>query len=248
MFAMAAAAIAIMKINFSGSAAVESSREALRACLRFLLQTVTWVFLPHMLLGAVVFIMAGYVAYRAGQMCLGNIPVLLGIWAVLIFLIYGILAFLYAAATASLFALRSVSERVEDFLYSLFTAVKERISAKIDNMEEGLAKDQAKILLTSSLTEVLAELKKSRFRSGAALAASVFLGLLGFAAKSVLIGRVMELSGSVVSISSVFASRATLVGAIFLNMSLICTVLLWVLYIAGAMIFGLNMWFIFTGG
>ena len=248
MFAMAAAAIAIMKINFSGSAAVESSREALRACLRFLLQTVTWVFSPHMLLGAVVFIMAGYVAYRVGQMCLGNIPVLLGIWAVLIFLIYGILAFLYAAATASLFALRSVSERVEDFLYSLFTAVKERISAKIDNMEEGLAKDQAKILLTNSLTEVLAELKKSRFRSGAALAASVFLGLLGFAAKSVLIGRVMELSGSVVSISSVFASRATLVGAIFLNMSLICTVLLWVLYIAGAMIFGLNMWFIFTGG
>ena len=197
-------------------------------------------------------IFAAYVAgcrcVYNGRICLGNIPVLLGIWAVLIFLIYGILAFLYAAATASLFALRSVSERVEDFLYSLFTAVKERISAKIDNMEEGLAKDQAKILLTSSLTEVLAELKKSRFRSGAALAASVFLGLLGFAAKSVLIGRVMELSGSVVSISSVFASRATLVGAIFLNMSLICTVLLWVLYIAGAMIFGLNMWFIFTGG
>ena len=143
--------------------------------------------------------------------------------------------------------MRGASERVEDLLYGLFGAVKERIAAKIDSMDEGLAKDQAKLLLTTNLTEVIAELKKSNLRSVAAMAANVFLGLVSFAAKSVLIKRVMDVSGTTVSMGSVFASRVTLVGAIFLNMSLICTVLLWFLYFVGVLLFGSSIWFVFMG-
>ena len=244
---MGAAGTAGMKIKLSGQSALASCREALRACLRFLLQALTWVFLPHMLLGAVIFVTVGISAYQTGQHWLANAPILLGLWAGIIFLMCGSFAFVYALLTAGLFALRSASERVEDLLYGLFGAVKERIAAKIDNMDEGLAKDQAKLLLTSSLAEVIAELKKSNLRSVAALAANVFLGLVSFAAKSVLIKRVMDFSSTTVSMGSVFASRVTLAGAIFLNMSLICTVLLWFLYFVGALLFGGSMWFVFTG-
>lgn len=244
-FAMVAVAIAGMKINLSGSAAVQTAREGLRSCLQFLLQSITMVFLPHMLLSTVVFMLAGYAAYQAVQPLFANLPVVLGLWGILLVLIYGCMAFIYAVFTAGIFSLRTLSLRMEDFIYGLFAAVKERISAKINSMDEGLAKDQAKLLLTDSLTEVITELKNSNLRSSAAVAASVLLGLLGFAAKTVLVGRVMELAGASVSMGAVFASRATLVGAIFLNMSLICTVLLWGLYLLGALIFGGSFWFLY---
>ena len=236
-----------MKIKLSGPNSLSAAREALRACLRFLLQALTWVFLPHMLLGAVIFVTVGISAYQTGRPWLANALILLGLCAGIIFLICGSFAFVYALLTAGLFALRGASERVEDLLYGLFGAVKERIAAKIDSMDEGLAKDQAKLLLTTNLTEVIAELKKSNLRSVAAMAANVFLGLVSFAAKSVLIKRVMDVSGTTVSMGSVFASRVTLVGAIFLNMSLICTVLLWFLYFVGVLLFGSSIWFVFMG-
>lgn len=247
MFARAAAAIAIMKINHTLSSSFASAQEALRACLQFVLQVLTWVFLPHMALSAVIFIVAAVASYRMGENVLPESSWLLVLWGLLIFVFYGAAAFLYAVLTSGLFALRALSGKMEDFVYSLFSVVKEKIAGRINSMEEGLAKDQAKILLTSSLAEVMSELKRTPMRSVGAGLARVFLGLMSFVAKSVLIGRIMEISGATVSVSAVFASRVTLAGAIFLNMSLICTVFLWGLYLIGALVFGTGVWFVFAG-
>lgn len=114
-------------------------------------------------------------------------------------------------------------------------------------MDEGVAKEQAKILLADSLAEVVGELKRAPMSSVGGLLARGFLSMVSLIAKSVFIGRIMELSGATVSMSAVFASRVTLVGAILLNMSLICTVLLWGLYLLGVLVFGGSVWFVFAG-
>lgn len=236
-----------MKIKPTVSSSLQSTQQALSSCLQFVWQAVMWVFLPHMALSAVVFVLAAVALYQVVKTGFPQADVLLVVWTLFLFVFFGAVAFLYAVVASGLFALRTLSVRMEDFVYGLFAEVKQKISSKIASMDEGVAKEQAKILLADSLAEVVGELKRAPMSSVGGLLARGFLSMVSFIAKSVFIGRIMELSGATVSMSAVFASRVTLVGAILLNMSLICTVLLWGLYLLGVLVFGGSVWFVFAG-
>ena len=75
--------------------------------------------------------------------------------------------------------------------------------------------------------------------------AAVLLGVMTFAMRSVLVAKIVKISGTTVNLSKLFAGRATLVGAIFLNLRLFSTLLLWVLYAAGIFAVLLNFCFVF---
>ena len=63
--------------------------------------------------------------------------------------------------------------------------------------------------------------------------------------RSVLLSRLVKISGQTVQLGKLFAGRATLVGAIFLNLRLFSTLLLIFLYIVGIVALILNFLFVF---
>lgn len=225
------------------SVAEENTRTALSQRLRaaFLfslggfLVLLRRIFLPHFLAAGVLFALLGYAVY---QTLFFMLPGLLAWVAVgLVCSVCGGLALGYGLAMAFLFTLRAVAESAEDFLYAWFASLKERVCLHVERMEEGVAKQQARVILENSLREVAAPLKAYRLGRGPAVVAGVFLSLLTFVTRSVFLARLARLSGATVNFSALFASRATLVGAIFLNLRWLASLLLWILYLGGAVIF-----------
>ena len=158
--------------------------------------------------------------------------------------VFGVLALAYALLTALVFALRSAAVNVEDFLYMLFASVKDKVRSKIDAMDEGIAKQQAKVILENSLREVFAPLKELRFRTLPALVAGVFVSCLTLVSRAVFLARLARLPAATVQFSAVFASRATLVGALILNFRWLATLALWLLYALGAAVMLLSIWMV----
>ncbi len=189
------------------------------------------IFLPHFLAAGVLFALLGYAVYQTFFFML---PGLLA-WAAvgLVCGVSGLLALAYGLTMAFLFALRAVSESAEDFLYAWFASLKQRVRLQVERMDEGVAKQQARVILENSLREAVAPLKAYRLGRGPAVVAGVFLSLLTFVTRSVFLARLAKLSGATVNFSALFASRATLVGAIFLNLRWLASLLLWVLYLGG---------------
>lgn len=207
-----------------------------------LLVAVRTIFLPHLLAGVGLLVLSCYAVYKSWLFLL-PFPLSCLAWLfVLAFL--GIFAFGYALLAALVFALRSAAVNIEDFLYTLFSSVKESVRAKIDTMDEGLAKQQAKVILENSLQEVFAPLKALRFNTAPALVAGVFVSLLTFISRAVFLARLARLPAATVSFSAVFASRATLVGALILNFRWLATFLLWLLYAAGILVVVFDIWVI----
>ena len=87
-------------------------------------------------------------------------------------LLYGVLAMGYAIVLSAVFGVRAAAARGEDFLYELFESLKDKVRSKIDNMEEGISKQQAKVILDNSVREVFSPLKKFRFESAPKAAAA----------------------------------------------------------------------------
>lgn len=227
------------------SAAAARAQDVFLQTLRFVLSVVTGVFMPHIMAGVGLFLVTGFAVYHAFVAPLG-MPLLFEVSAALLIVtLYGAFAFVYSALTASVFAVWAASVRTEEFLEEVFSLVKARVESKVNGMEEGIAKEQAKVLLKNSVTEVFGLFKTYKLKSFPALVASVFLAAVTFVTKTVFIARLMQLSGTVVNVSAVFASRATLVGAVFLNLRLLSTVALWGLYAFGALLIGLNFVFVF---
>ncbi len=207
-----------------------------------LLAVLRTVFLPHLLAAFGLFLFASYTLYKV---CFRGLPAPLA-WLVSLPAVggYGLLALTYAAVTSAVFAMHSAACRVEDLLYELFASLKDKVRAQIENMDEGLAKTQAKVILENSLREAFAPLKALRFGGAPAALAGVFLSLLAFVARSVFLARLARLSGSAVNFSAVFAGRATLVGALFLNFRWLSALLLWALYALGALALAANLWLV----
>lgn len=146
----------------------------------------------------------------------------------------GAAAMAYALLLCLVHGLHSAAVYAEEFFYALFEALKEKIRLKIQNMDEGIAKQQAKVILDNSVREVLSPLKQLRARSLMAALANLLLGILTFVSRSVFLARLARASGKTIQFSRLFASRATLVGALFLNMRWLSILLLWLLYGLGA--------------
>lgn len=148
----------------------------------------------------------------------------------------GAAAMAYALLLCIVHGLHSAAVYAEEFFYALFEALKDKIRLHIQSMDEGIAKQQAKVILDNSVREVLSPLKQLRARSVSAALASVLLAILTFVSRSVFLARLARFSGTTIQFSKLFASRATLVGALFLNMRWLSILLLWLLYGVGAII------------
>lgn len=225
------------------SATAERLKAAFLLSLGGLLAVLRGIFLPHLLVSLGLFTLAGYAVYKAW---LGpGLPAPFS-WLAALLVVggYGALALLYALAVSLVFSIRAAAGHVEDFLYEVFASLKDKVRAKINTMEEGVAKQQAKVILDNSVREVFAPLKAFRLGTAPAAVAGIFISLLTFVTRSVFLARLARLSGATVNFSAVFASRATLVGALFLNLRWLATAALWLLYALGALALALNLWLV----
>lgn len=202
------------------------------------------VILPHFLAAVAIFMLAAYALYVTYLSSVGLPSFLIWILVLLILSLCATVGFLYAFSTSVVYAIKSAATYAEDFFYELFEALKDRVRQKINSMEEGVAKQQAKVILDSSVREVLSPLKELRFGSVPAILIGVFVSLLTFVSRSVFLARLARISGATISFSAIFASRMTLVGALFLNMRWLATLLLWLLYGVGALVAAASVWLV----
>lgn len=240
-FVMAVAGIAgAMKTE---TAALQpSSADLLGRCLGAFVLVLQKAVLPHLAAGFGLFLLLSYVAYINLLAPFHLRGWTLGICACLVFGFYAFVTFFYALITACLFALRLACVAWDDFIGEMLDKIKDKMLARLDNVQDGIAKDQAKIWVRGSVREVL----QAETRHTMALpkwVMAVFLGVLTLALRSVLVARIVKASGTTIKLTKIFAGKATLIGAVFLNLRFFATVLLGAAYIAGGTVFVLNiMW------
>ena len=189
--------------------------------------------LPHISLGGCLWLLTVYAIYKVG-FTTWHLPAFLAwSWFGCMAVLAGVSAAGYVFLTSLFSALKGAAAYAEDFFYELFESLKAKIRSKINDMEEGIAKQQAKVILDNSVREVLAPLKQLRIGSVPVILGTVLLAVLSFISRSVFLARLARVSGATIHFSTIFASRATLVGALFLNMRWLAALLLWLLYAVG---------------
>lgn len=203
------------------------------------------VFLPHLLAGMGLFLLAAYASYQLLLKPLHLPPPLDFTAGGILFSVYGAAAFLYSMLAASAFAVRSACIAWEDFIDKTIELVKENAASRIEDMNEGLAKDQAKTLVSGSVREVFKQIGQRELKSFPRWLAAVFLGIVTLALRSVLIAKIVKISGTTVKLGKLFAGKASLAGAVFLNLRLFSTLLLILIYAAGAAGLAANILFVF---
>jgi len=225
--------------NLPPTSATERLRLSVVLILGGIIEILRRVVLPHFLLAFGLLFVTGFALFRvASQWPTWMAWVYLPILAILLFAC----AFGYALLTSLFCALKQAATYTEEFFYELLEAVKDKIRQKIDNLEEGVAKQQARVMLDNSVREVFAPLKQLRIGSVPGVLLTLILGILTFVSRSVFLARLARISGKTVHFSTIFASRATLVGALFLNMRWLAALLLWTLYAVGILIFIIDVW------
>ena len=224
--------------------AAERLRAAFVLSLGGLLTGLRRILVPYLLLSLGIFVLAVYALYK---MLMLPVPVF-GIFSTVLFVVfvvlYGLSALLYAGVLSVVSALRLAASYTEDFFYELLETLKAHLRERVDRWDEGIGKQQAKILLNNSVREVLSPLKQLRFRSVPTVLIVVLISVITFVSRSVFLGRLGRLTGATISWSALFASRATLVGALFLNMRWLATGVLWGLYGLGVGVILFNVWII----
>ena len=242
--AVVAGTVAAMKTD-SRPAVSPTPQNLFLLALGELLVVLRKAFLPHLAAGLGLFLMTAYVTYafllQPAHLPAGVAAVVAGMF----FALYGALAFAYALAAACVFAIRAACITWESFIEDVLELVKAKVATKIDNMNEGLAKDQAKVVVAGSVEEVLNVFGRYNPKSFIRGISALLLGALTLALRSVLIARIVKAAGTTANLSKLFAGRATLVGAVFLNLRFFSTLLLSLLYAAGAGVVVLNFFFVF---
>ena len=105
-------------------AAAERLKAAFVLALGGLLVVVLTIFLPHLLLGVVLFALSFYAVHQLFISLLA--APFSWIAGGLFFVGYGLVAMLYALAASVVFALRSAAVNIEDFLYMVFASLKDK--------------------------------------------------------------------------------------------------------------------------
>ena len=202
------------------------------------------VFIPHLLVGLGVFALMAYATYSY-MISPARLPeVLKNTLAFCILGSYGLAAFCYSLFAACLYALRLACATWEDFIETLLEQVQEKVISHLDGMQDSLAKDQAKVLVRGSVKEVFTAASRGALPFPKWVAV-VALGALMLAMRAVLTARVLKLAGATVKVSKIFAGKASLAGAVFLNLRLFATLLLMLVYLVGAVVVVLNMTLVF---
>lgn len=247
---MAGAAAVAMGIKLSAVSADErlnstdGSSQRLRgafwAVFSGLIAVLRQIVLPHMLAAFGLFVLAALLIFKTGAGVAAPLSWFLSLPLIGLF---GVAAFVYGVGLAVVFSVHAVAAHVEDFLYALFESVKDKAFAQIDaTMDEGIAKQQAKVILDNSVRQAFAPLKAMRLSRAPSAIAGVFLSLMTLVTRSVFLARLARLSTSTVHLSAIFASRATLVGALLLNLRWLSALLLWLLYAFGGIVLVFILW------
>lgn len=207
----------------------------------FVLELKRW-FLPHLLGGIGLFLLLSYVTagtlfstWPVGLKWLG-IGVLLGL--------YGLGAFGYSLFTACVFAVRAACVHWNDFIDGVLDLVQTHTARRVADMNVGLSKPQARSLVRGSVREVFSSLRQKE-TAFPRLFLWVSLGALSLAVRAVLAAKISKWATRTVQLSKLFAGRATLVGAVFLNLHFFATVLLCACYAWGAAVAAVNIYFVF---
>ena len=198
------------------------------------------VLLPHLAAGLGLLLVSAYVGYLVW---IKPLELTSGVSACLVsilLVVCGVFAFGYALLGDCVFALYEACTAWEDFIDRLLEKVQEKAIAKLEGLDEGLAKDQAKVLIRGSVREVFQTVRKQKLHAWPRWLAAICLGGLTLAMRSVLIARIVKWSGTTIKISKIFAGKATLVGAIFLNLRFFALLLLILVYGAGSGVLFIN--------
>lgn len=198
-------------------------------------------FLPHLLGGIGFFLLVAYVTASFLLISWEN-PLK---WVVIFILLslYGMLAFGYSLFTSCVFALRLACIEWNDLIDNLLGLVQERAAYQLADMNVGLTKTEATRLVKGSVREVFSSVKSQQ--TGVPRGIVILcLGLMAAAVRAVLAAKIVKWSGKTIQLGKLFAGRATLVGAIFLNLHLFATLLLVCCYALGAAVLALNIYFV----
>ena len=184
------------------------------------------VFLPHLSVGLGVFLLMTYATYLylIVPMSMGEVWTLLCVLCCMV--LYGSVALGLSLLMSCVFSLRKACVAWEEFLEEMLDQVKESALAKLDHFNDGIPKDQAKIVITGSVRETVQSFRPQSLSAVGNWLVAFVLGCLTLIMRSVLIAKVFKLSGKTVQMAKLFAGRATLVGAIFLNLRFFSTLLL----------------------
>ena len=208
---------------------------------RFIAALKRW-FLPHLLGGIGVFWLVAYVT-SAALFAMWPFPFKwLGMGVVL--LLYGALAFGYSFFTTCVLALRLACVEWNEFIENILSLVQERVASQLTDMNVGISKPQATQLVRGSVRDVFSSVKQQQTGLPRGIVI-LCLGLLAAAVRMVLSAKIMKWSGRTVRLGKVFAGKATLVGAIFLNLHLFATLLLALCYAVGLGVLVINVYFVF---
>lgn len=203
------------------------------------------VFLPHLLAGMGLFLLVACAFYQVLIAPLLLPKPLEFIAAGIIFGLYSLAAFTYSMVAACAFAVRSACAAWEDFIDGTIDLVKQNVAARIDDMNEGLAKEQAKVLVSGSVREVFDQMGRHELKKFPRWLAAAVLGAVTLALRSVLVARIVKISSNTVKLGKIFAGKASIASAVFLNLRLFSTLLLIIIYAAGAFLLAVNFLFVF---
>ncbi len=212
---------------------------AFTSCVRGVADILRRVFLPHLLAGLGLFALMAYVSYQTFLVPLSVPTAFKNSLAVVFFFIYAIAIFGYMLVAASVFALRLACITWEDFIDDTLNQVQEKMISHLDSLNDSVAKDQAKVLVRGSVREVYESTRRSSTLPRWLI--TVTLGTLMLAVRAVLTARILKLAGTTIKVSKIFAGKATLVGAVFLNLRFFSSLLLILVYGLGGIVLLANM-------
>ncbi len=226
-------------IPLSADAAAPDSSSALTQGILGVIRLLRRVLLPHLVVGLGFFIFLSYVTYQTFFPSLYLPAGLKNILAVLFFLSYGAIVFFYSLTASGVYALWLACTTWENFIDDMLERVQDKMISRLDEFQDSIAKDQAKVLVRGSVREVYENTRRSTTlpRWGVALT----LGALMLVVRAVLTARVVKVAGTTIKVSKLFAGKATLVGAIFLNLRLFSALLLGAIYLIGCVALVLNV-------
>ena len=201
------------------------------------------VFLPHVVAGLGLFLLCGLTLYFSWLSSFSS--TVKTVLSLLVLVTVGGFCFGYALLASFIYAIHLACGAWEDFIDDIIDKVQANLLTHVENLQDGIAKDQAKVLVRGSVREVF----QSARRTPTALPRwfmVLCLGVLMLIVRAVLTARIIKLAGATVKVSKIFAGKASIVGAVFLNLRLFTTLLLWVIYGVGGILLFLMLGFMLS--
>lgn len=221
------------------------TKDTLRTLLIGFFNLLRRVFLPHFAAAMGLWLLTCFVIFRFMLAPLSSYPALKTGLCAVVAVGLGAVLFLYGFLSACVCAVRIGSSAWEDFLDMQFARVQDVLATRINDINQSIPKEQARVLVSGSVRDVFSPLKNTAGNSLVRGGSRVLLGMMTLATRAVMVRKIVQVSGRTVQLGKLFAGRATLVGAIVLNLHFLAVVLLGALYAAGLALLGLDFALVF---